>query len=48
MLIRLNIQRIHIHLKHCKKTTMHDKDSSIHDEYDTSEDENIIEIETIE
>ena len=26
-------------------TTMHDKDDSIHDEYDTSEDENIIEIE---
>ena len=29
-------------------TTMHDKDNSIHDEYDTSEHENIIEIETIE
>ena len=27
-------------------TTMHDKDDSIHDEYDTSEDENITEIET--
>ena len=26
--------------------TMHDKDNSIHDEYDTSEDENTIEIET--
>ena len=25
-------------------TTMHDKDDSIHDEYDTSEDENIIEM----
>ena len=29
-------------------TTMHDKDDSIHDEYDTSENEHIIEIETIE
>ena len=29
-------------------TTMHDKDNSIHDEYDTSEDENTIEIETYE
>ena len=29
-------------------TTMHDKDDSIHDEYDTSEDENITEIETYE
>ena len=29
-------------------TTMHDKDNSIHDEYDTSEDENTIEIETTE
>ena len=29
-------------------TTMHDKDNSIHDEYDTSEDENISEIETFE
>ena len=29
-------------------TTMHDKDSLIHEEYDTSEDENIIEIETYE
>ena len=28
--------------------TMHDKDDLIHDEYDTSEDENIIEIETYE
>ena len=27
---------------------MHDKDDLIHDEYDTSEDENIIEIETFE
>ena len=27
-------------------TTMHDKDNSIHDEYDTSEDKNITEIET--
>ena len=29
-------------------TTMHDKDNSIHDEYGTSKDENIIEIETYE
>ena len=29
-------------------TTMHDKDDLIHDEYDTSENQNIIEIETIE
>ena len=29
-------------------TTMHDKDELIHDEYDTSEDENITEIETYE
>ena len=29
-------------------TTMHDKDDLIHDEYDTSEDKNITEIETIE
>ena len=29
-------------------TTIHDKDNSIHDEYDTSENENTIEIETIE
>ena len=29
-------------------TTMHDKDNSIHHEYDTSEDENITEIETYE
>ena len=29
-------------------TTMHDQDDLIHDEYDTSEDENITEIETYE
>ena len=29
-------------------TTIHDKDDLIHDEYDTSEDENISEIETFE
>ena len=29
-------------------TTMHDRDDSIHDEYDTSENENITEIETYE
>ena len=28
-------------------TTMHDIDDLIHDEYDTSEDENISEIETL-
>ena len=27
---------------------MHDKDDSLHDKYDTSEDENITEIETYE
>ena len=27
---------------------MHDKDDSVHDEYDTSEDKNITEIETYE
>ena len=31
-----------------KNTTIHDKDNSIHDEYDTLENENMIEIETIE
>ena len=30
------------------KTSMHDKDNSIHDEYDTSEDKNMTEIETFE
>ena len=29
-------------------TTMHDKDDLIHDEYDTSEDENITQTETFE
>ena len=29
-------------------TTIHDKDNSMHDEYNTSEDENITEIETYE
>ena len=29
-------------------TTMHNKDDSIHDEYDTSENENLTEIETLE
>ena len=29
-------------------TTMHDKDNSIHDEYDTLENEKTIEIETLE
>ena len=31
-----------------KNTTMHNKDGLIHDEYDTSENENITEIETLE
>ena len=39
-------EKLQIHNMH--NTTMHDKDDSIHDEYDTSEDENITEIETYE
>ena len=38
------ILRIH----YIYNTTMHDKDNLIHDEYDTSEDENITEIEAFE
>ena len=37
-----------LQIHNIKNTTMHDKDNSIHDEYDTSEDENITEIETFE
>ena len=36
MLMILNIKKIHLHLKH----------NSIHDEYDTSENQNTIEIDT--
>ena len=35
-----------LHIHNTYNTTMHDKDDLIHDEYDTSEDENITEIET--
>ena len=49
ILMRLNIKKIHIHLKHCKTTqTIHDNDDLIHDENNTSENENIIQIETFE
>ena len=41
-------ETLHIHNTYSYNTTMHDKDDSIHDEYDTSEDENTIEIETLE
>ena len=37
-----------LHIHNTYDTTMHDKDDLIHDEYDTSEDENITEIETFE
>ena len=37
-----------LQIHNINNTTMHDKDNSIHDEYDTSEDENITEIETLE
>ena len=37
-----------LHIRNPYNTTMHDKDDLIHDEYDTSEDENISEIETYE
>ena len=37
-----------LQIHHMYNTTMHDKDDLIHDEYDTSEDENIAEIETYE
>ena len=37
-----------LQIHNINNTTMHDKDNLIHDEYDTSEDENITEIETLE
>ena len=37
-----------LQIHHTYNTTMHDKDDLIHDEYDTSEDENTIEIEPYE
>ena len=37
-----------LQIHNINNTTMHDKDNSINDEYDTSEDENITEIETFE
>ena len=40
------LQTLQIH--NIYNTTIHDKDDLIHDEYDTSEDENISEIETYE
>ena len=42
----LNTPELQIHNTY--NTTMHDEDNLIHDEYDTSEDENTIEIETFE
>ena len=44
----LHQENPHTHETLQNNTTMHDKDDLIHDEYDTSEDENIIEIETFE
>ena len=41
-------ETLQIHNIYSYNPTMHDKDDLIHDEYDTSEDENITEIETIE
>ena len=41
-------ETLEIHRSNMYNTTMHDKDNSIHHEYDTSEDENITEIETYE
>ena len=41
-------ETLQIHRSNTYNTTMHDKDDLIHDEYDTSEDENITEIETFE
>ena len=41
-------ETLQIHNTYSYNTTMHDKDDSIHDEYDTSENENITEIETYE
>ena len=53
MLMILKMNKIHKHQKHLQihdmyNTTMHDGDNSIHDEYDTSEDENITEIDIYE
>ena len=44
----LNPQTPELQIHNTYNTTMHDKDDLIHDEYDTSEDENTIEIETYE
>ena len=41
-------ETLQIHNVYSYNPTMHDKDDLIHDEYDTSEDENITEIETFE
>ena len=48
MLMRLNIKKIDIPETLQNNTTMHDIDDLIHDENNTSKDENIIEIETYE
>ena len=45
--IRVGVRQGSLWLEFCHNTTMHDKDDLIHDEYDTSEDENITEIETV-
>ena len=41
-------QNPELQIHNINNTTMHDEDNLIHDEYDTSEDENIIEIQTYE
>ena len=43
-----NPQTLELQIHNTYNTAMHDKDNLIHDEYDTSENENIIEIETYE
>ena len=43
-----NPQNPELQIHNINNTTMHDEDNLIHDEYDTSEDENIIEIQTYE
>ena len=53
MLMIFKIKKIHRHpetlqIHRVCNTTMYDKDDSIHDEYDRSEDENITEIGTYE
>ena len=49
MLMILNIKKNpHTHETLQNNTTMHDKDDLIHDEYDTSEDENVTEIQMYE